>query len=883
MIKPLWGLSLIGLLGLSACGSGKTVVEVPTEEVFTEERILDTLYVSADRPEISDSVPEPSFERETYRASQTRPYDLLHTSLALRFNWEKEQVIGKATLTLSPFFYETDQLTLDAKGFQFKEIRLGENGLELAYQYENGKTVDIQLDRTYSRTDTFKVFIDYIATPSASGGSAAITSDKGLFFINPRGEEKEKPRQIWTQGETEHNSRWFPTFDQPNERCTQELVVTVEDHLETLSNGLLVKSEKNEDGTRTDYWKMDLPHAPYLFMLAVGDFALVEETWRDIPVQYYVEPEFEEHARAIFPYTTEMLEFFSEQLGVDYPWSKYAQVVVRDYVSGAMENTTAVIFGEFMQKPERELIDELTNEKVVAHEMYHHWFGDLVTCESWSNLTMNEGFANYSEYLWLEYKYGRDEADYHLLSEWAGYMGSAQGRSAHPLIWFGFDDKEDMFDAHSYNKGGSVLHMLRNYVGDEAFFAALRKYLNDNAYSDVEVHELRLAFEDVTGEDLNWFFNQWYFSTGHPMLDINYGFDSIGQEAIIEIEQIQDPALFSPVFELRVPVDIYQGGKKRRHMAVVDQRKQTLRFPVEGRPDLIIFDADRTLLAQMQDNKTADDYVFQFYHAPRFLDRFDALSALLDQENEWSEELFQAALKDEFWSIRLMALETLSEKELTDELATQLRTLALEDPHSAVRSEAIYQLGLAADPQFPKIAKEVFEKEPSYLVIGETLEALSYIDQEEALELAKELENIPSGSIRTAVGYVYLESGDQQYLPYFESNFNKLQDYDVVGMMRDYQELASGGEIETAIQAAQTLKAYGVDQKKSIWHHYGAALALSTMRNNWLTLADESSDEARKAEWIEGAEAVTAMLKEMAEKETDPQLKQYYRQLQLIP
>jgi len=222
------------------------------------------------------------------------------------------------------------------------------------------------------------------------GGSAAITSDQGLFFINPRNEDSEKPQQIWTQGETEWNSRWFPTTDKPNERCTQEMYLTVEDKYVTLSNGLLKSSKKNADGTRTDYWKM-----------------------------------------------------------VKYPWQKYSQVVVRDYVSGAMENTTGVIFGDFVQKTERELIDN-HNDGIVAHEMFHHWFGDYVTCESWANLTMNEGFANYSEYLWFEHKYGREEADRHLRNEMNGYLGSVGQGGAHPLIHWGYNDKEDMFDAHIF-------------------------------------------------------------------------------------------------------------------------------------------------------------------------------------------------------------------------------------------------------------------------------------------------------------------------------------------------------------------------------------------------------------------------------------------------
>ncbi|MEL6276425.1 MAG: M1 family metallopeptidase, partial [Bacteroidota bacterium] len=440
-----------------ACNTTKPVVTAPEMEV----RELDTLVITPDP--IIEASEEESYSLPVYRAAYHRTHDLLHTSLRLSFDWAQEQVIGQANLRLTPLAKASDRLRLDAKGFDFKSIRLTNNQKELEYEYSGEQQeVFINLDRIYQPGEEFELFIDYVATPKASGGSQAITSDKGLFFINPRNEEPNKPQQIWTQGETEHNSRWFPTIDKPNERCTQEMYLTVDNKYQTLSNGLLVESKENGDGTRTDYWKMDLPHAPYLFMIAVGEFSVVDDApWNGVPVNYYVEEEYENYAKDIFPYTPEMLTFFSEVTGVKYPWSKYSQVVVRDYVSGAMENTTGVIFGEFMYGTDRELMDADINEKIVAHEMFHHWFGDYVTCESWSNLTLNEGFANYSEYLWLEHKHGRDKADDHLLDEWAGYIGSIQqGGEPHELIWTDYDDKEQMFDAHSYNKGGAVLHML---------------------------------------------------------------------------------------------------------------------------------------------------------------------------------------------------------------------------------------------------------------------------------------------------------------------------------------------------------------------------------------------------------------------------------------
>lgn len=347
---------------------------------------LDEMIVEAQATIPPDTLP-------VYRASHPKAFDLLHTRVEISFDWPQKRAKGKANLRLRPWFYATNTLTLEAKNFLIHDVRLAGAAKPLPYEYDN-TNLSISLGKTYTRKDEINIEISYTARPDereSFGGSSAIQMDKGLYFINPEGTIAGLPQQIWTQGETESNSYWFPTLDKPNQRCTQELIITVDDRFKTLSNGLLVSSRKNKDGSRTDHWKMDKPHAPYLFMMAIGEYAVVREKWKNIDLEYFVEPEYQQDARAIFRNTPAMLDLFSKRLGYPYPWDKYSQVVVRNYVSGAMENTTAVIFGEFMQASQRDLLDRWrTNESIVAHEMIHHWFGDLVTCESWSNLTLNE-------------------------------------------------------------------------------------------------------------------------------------------------------------------------------------------------------------------------------------------------------------------------------------------------------------------------------------------------------------------------------------------------------------------------------------------------------------------------------------------------------------
>lgn len=871
---------LLFLWLLSACSSSRPTTASGSESSSGDTpsiayEQLDTLVVTPNRSVESEAVSVSQFDPANYRSSETQRHDLLHTRLELEFNWEKEEVAGKATLRLKPFFYPASELVLDAKGFTFNRVSLAGQKDTLPYSYDGTKLI-ISLGREYLREEEFSVYIDYTARPSASGGSAAITSDKGLFFINPRGEEPGKPRQIWTQGETEHNSRWFPTIDKPNERCTQEMLVTVDTSMVTLSNGLLISSTMLPGGKRTDHWRQDIPHAPYLFMLAVGDFAVVKDNWRGIQLGYYVEPAYEKDAKAIFPYTPDMLSFFSDILGVPYPWQKYSQVVVRDYVSGAMENTTAVIFGDFIQRHERELIDVLTNEKIVAHEMMHHWFGDYVTCESWSNLPLNEGFANYSEYLWLEHKYGRDAAGYHLLEEWAGYFSQARS-DKHPLIDFTYNDKEDMFDAHSYNKGGAVLHMLRNYVGDEAFFASLNLYLSRNALSAVEVHDLRLAFEDVTGEDLNWFFNQWFLYEGHPKLEVSYDYDAERKEVIVFVQQSQSGANVPAVFWLPVAVDVYMpDGSRERHKVWVKEREQTLRIPSSIKPALVIFDADHVLLAERADEKEAAEYIFQFKNAPHLFERIEAVS-VIDFYPELTE-LLPMALRDTFHAIRQAGLSYLSEDLQNSGLVEQVRNMAKADPHAEVRAMAIGKLAEWKDAEAVRIAVEAMETAKPYAVISAALQAVAELDPKEGVTAAQKLEDEKSEDITLAIGSIYADGDDVGRLAFFASKLEAVDGYGALSFYGDYQRLLAKGSVGEMKSGAEKLATIAKNMKQSPWRRISAGKAIVDMQAACTDMALGSADAARAGVLRETANWLKDLFNQIEAAETDEQILQLYKQ-----
>jgi len=710
-----------------------------------------------------------------YRATPPKINDLIHTKLDVSFDYKKCYLYGKEWVTIKPHMYPTDTLRLDAKGMDIHNISIVENGknIPLNYIYQDSLSLAIQLDRVYHNNESYTIYIDYTSKPNElkSHGSAAIIDDKGLYFINPDGKDKDKPIQVWTQGETESSSAWFPTIDKPEQKTTDEISMTVPAKYVTLSNGRLASQKANADGTRTDTWKMDLPHSPYLFMMAVGDFKIYHDKWRDKEVNYYLEAKYAPYAKQIFGNTPEMMEFYSKTLGVDFPWNKYSQIVVRDYVSGAMENTSATLHGEQVQKTARQMIDSYYDESQVdiAHELFHQWFGDYVTCESWSNITMNESFADFSEMLWGTYKYGKDEGDYQNYTDMQQYLTSP-GAQQKDLVRFHYVDKEDVFDFVSYQKGGRILNMLRTYLGDAAFFKGLNIYLKTNAFKTGEAQQLRLALEDASGLDLNWFFNQWYYGPGNPDLNISYKWDEGAKTETVYLQQTQG----GKAFILPFAVDIYAGGKKVRHNVWMRDMADTLTFAADQKPDLVNVDGDKILLAQKTDNKSLDEYVFQYFNAPLFLDRYEAIDAAAKyQKDKGAQKVLIAALHDKYYRLQIKAINALdmSNDAIHNAALPVLASLAQTDVNTLVRAAAITVLGNLKASGNMDIFKQALNSQ-SYAIQGAALTAIGQLDAAEALKLAKGFESDNKDALTQALLLTYIKYGGEAQWPYLYETFH---------------------------------------------------------------------------------------------------------------
>jgi aminopeptidase N len=744
-----------------------------------------------------------------YRETPAKINDLVHTKLDVRFDYKKRYMYGKEWVTLKPHFYPTDSLRLDAKGMDLKSIAIVKNGknVPLKFTYDS-LTVAIKLDKTYQSNEPYTIYIDYTSKPNELKvkGSAAINDAKGLYFINPDGTEKDKPTQIWTQGETEGSSAWFPTIDKPNQKTTDEISMTVPAKYVTLSNGRLASQKVNTDGTRTDTWKMELPHSPYLFMMAVGDFKIYKDTWRGKEVSYYLEPKYAPYAKEIFGFTPEVMEFYSKTLGVDYPWNKYSQIVVRDYVSGAMENTTATLHGEYVQGTKRELDDRYYDggRSTIVHELFHQWFGDYVTAESWSNLSVNESFADFSESIWAEYKYGKDAGDAHSYDAMVSYLSQPDAKTKN-LIRFNYEDKEDMFDVVTYQKGGRILYMLRNYLGNAAFYKGLNIYLKTNALKNGEAQQLRLAMEEASGRDLNWFFNQWYYSAGHPVLDITYNWDAATKKQTVYLQQTQD----GNAFILPMAIDIYAGGKKVRHNVWMRNKADTLTFNVASKPDLINVDGDKILLTKKTDAKTLEESVFQYFNAPLFLDRFESITAAAKkQTDKGAQKVIIAALKDKYYELRIKAIKAadLTNDDVRNAAQPILISLAQTDENNLVKAAAITALGKLKASGNMNLFKQSLSSQ-SYAVQGAALTAISLLNPADALPLAKTYEKNSEGALKQAVLNAYATGGTDAEWPYVYKAFKEAAPQTQVNIMKKVTDFT--GRVKNPEYAQQGISAIG--------------------------------------------------------------------------
>ena len=458
-------------------------------------------------------------------------------------------------------------------------------------------TLLIDLPRTVKPGESTTLRIAYTAEKPGADGN-------GLIWLQPREATEARaarPGMVYSQGQTQWNSFWFPCHDFPNERLATELKVTVPDPYIVISNGALV-SKQTADGRSTFHWKQDQPHPAYLVMMAVGQFDVVDvggdtSARPGLWMPVYGPPGSADRLKDIFANTAEMVTFFERTFDEPYPWDKYAQVIVRNFRWGGMENTSATTLAEFAARGDRGSQDGL-----IAHELAHQWTGNLITCKSWEHLWLNEGWATYSEWLWTEHNQGRDAYLRKVRGNGARLTVGERNRLplAAPMVTNAFTDPEVNFTKadNPYTKGAHVLHMLRVRLGDDVFFAGVRAYIDRHKFGHVETDDFRKVMEQLSGENLERFFWQWCRRPGTPRLNVTAEID--GANLVITARQVQniDPA--NPAYDITLPIRITAAdGTVSTSVLSFDTREGVLKLPTTTRPAKIQIDPDATLLARI--------------------------------------------------------------------------------------------------------------------------------------------------------------------------------------------------------------------------------------------------------------------------------------------
>jgi aminopeptidase N len=679
-----------------------------------------------------------SFETggDRVRYAPDRPADVKHITLDVALDFENETISGMVSTTFSALYDEVKTVTFDAVDLHIERVSLGGDEKKELASSMGTKKLTVTLDRAYAYGEEFVVLIKYSGKPRA-----------GLHFIKPAPEDPTRPVQAWTFGQPGYASSWFPCHDSPNDRATTEIFATVPAEFLTISNGNLLEVI-DHGATKTHHWRHDVPHAVYLISLVVGDFAVIKDSYKGRPVTYYVRKDRQDDAGYYLGKTPQMMQFFSDYTGVEYPYETYDQTVVELY-TGAMEHTTATTHSFMLLLDERAALD-MDMVSVVAHELAHQWFGDLVTCRDWASAWLNEGFATYFEELWSESDQGNDYFKLSMQRMKQVYL-QEDSKYRRPIVYYAYaGDGMEIFDRHTYQKGAWVLHMLRHLLGDAAFRRAIKAYLERYRFREVITSDLERTVEEVTGRSLAQFFQQWVYQGGYPAFEVGYSWDGEHRLAKIRIKQTQQiddltPCFVTPV-DLTFTIPISDEAAKdentsetrtiplRVQVGEDGQVESTFYLPLEREPVMIRFDPDGWLLKTLKFERSSKMMRYQLAHDADILGRIEAAEALGEQGGDENIQALQTALfNDAFWGVRVTAAKALGA--IGSEEAQSILLRALQElearTFSRVRAAVVEALGCFQAPQQAELAERsaselsaLLEKgDVSYLV--ETAAALA--------------------------------------------------------------------------------------------------------------------------------------------------------------
>ncbi|MBF2055885.1 MAG: M1 family metallopeptidase [Cyanobacterium sp. T60_A2020_053] len=662
-----------------------------------------------------------------------------HIFLDLTLDILQEKFNGVCTITLTPIRSNITQLKLDAVDLEIKSVLV--NNINQNFDYD-GEILTVNLLQVEG-ADDLQIAIQY----------SKEKPQRGLYFIAPSTNYPHKPSQVWTQGEDEDSRFWFPCFDYPGQLATSEIKVKVPAEYTAISNGELVSIQKVED-SKIYHWVQPQIHPTYLMTLAVGKFAKIEDKYNDIPVDYYVEKGKEKEAVISMGKTPRMIDFFSKKYGYDYPFSKYAQVCVDDFIFGGMENTSTTLLTDRCLLDERGALDNYNTESLVAHELAHQWFGDLVVIKHWSHAWIKEGAASYAEVLWTEHEYGKDDASYYLLREARNYLQEDASRYRRPIVTNIYREAIELYDRHLYEKGACVYHMIRGLLGEELFDRAIHTFINNHAHQTVETIDLLRSIEKATGYNLGALFDQYVFRGGHPDFQVSYSWDNESNLASVTVKQTQakeENGKYIDLFELKIPLGFgyfnqETGVNLKEFSLKLNKPEQTFYFPLGEKPDFISFDVNNYHLKTVKLEYGFSELKAQLKFDPDPISRIYSALTLGKKGNlEAVKTLKEAFLTEKFWGVKVEIAKQLGKIKLNQAMEA-LMEFSTEADHRVRRAVVGALAKHKTEASYQLLRKIAQEGDPSYYIEADAIASLGSLvtgtlsnKQNEVIELLKDI------------------------------------------------------------------------------------------------------------------------------------------------
>ncbi len=684
--------------------------------------------------------------------ARTRDYDLQHSRIALRFDLEQRKVTGDVTHSLAILREGTTKIEFDSVGLTIQSVLL--NRSPAKFESTAAKLIVPLRDAAHAG-DKFDVEIRYEGKPT-----------KGLYFILPDKDDPNRPNQIWTQGESEDTRYYLPTYDYPNDRLTTETILTVPSSFLTVANGKLISVTDAGKNMKTWTWKEALPSSTYLITVVAGDLDEVKQSWRSIPVTYYAPKGRGNRLLVNYGHTPEMLEVFSKKLGVDYPWEKYSQAMVDDFVAGGMENSSATTnTSSSLRHPD--LVPEYPTDAddLISHELGHQWFGDLVTCKDWGDIWLNEGFATFLETVWSEAHFPKDQAEYDRWSHSRSWfqMGSLFAR---PIVRFDFEDSSE-FDGNAYDKGGWVLYMLRHQIGEQAFYRGLRRYLEVNRGKNVVTSDLVKAMEETNYISLDRFFNEWVYGAGAPKFDLSYAYDDAKHHLTLRVKQTQKLDGRVGIFHVPVDVEVTTASGAHLYSVTTSKASETFGFPADSAPLMVLFDKGGHVLKSAEFHKERKEWIYQLKNATEFSDRAEAAVALGKmKEEEAIAALSDAVNSDKAYGARNVAADALGR--IGTPAASKALLNALEHNEQPwVRYRIVASLGNFHEPEVGERLERIAKEDRSYRARASALQAIAKTKSANAFATlsAAVAGESPDGFLRDAALRGFGALGDDKAVP----------------------------------------------------------------------------------------------------------------------